>query len=378
MIKHGYWGCGTCHADPSGGELLTRYGRIQGIELLAMRYGAPEHAAPASEEQSPGWLWGLWDPPESLLLGGAFRWATLIQPTSTPAFQTFPMQADAYGQLALGSVRAELSLGVAKLRRGSTQARAAQVTSNAPTDFNLLSRTHWIGVDFDDGAMTLRLGRMNLPFGLRIPEHTMWVREATRTDRESSQQHGAALAYAGESVRGEVMLIAGNYQVHPDRVRERGYSLYVESRAGDRVGLGVSSLVTHAEEDRIVLDATPVTRQAHGVFGRITVLPSLVVLSELDGLVTTGRDLGYAGLMQIDFEPIQGLHAKGAAEILDLGRLPDSPLRPFVAEPGIGRPRLGWWLGFDWFFAPQLEFRTDVIKRQKTPVEVFGQLHAYL
>ena len=39
MNRHGYFGCTTCHAAPSGGELLTRYGRAQSDLLLRMRYG---------------------------------------------------------------------------------------------------------------------------------------------------------------------------------------------------------------------------------------------------------------------------------------------------------------------------------------------------
>src|SRR6185369_13646954 len=39
MIKHGYASCPVCHADPSGGELLTSYGRVQSDELLRMKYG---------------------------------------------------------------------------------------------------------------------------------------------------------------------------------------------------------------------------------------------------------------------------------------------------------------------------------------------------
>ena len=39
MIRHDYTGCATCHADPSGGGLLTLYGRAQSDLLLRMRYG---------------------------------------------------------------------------------------------------------------------------------------------------------------------------------------------------------------------------------------------------------------------------------------------------------------------------------------------------
>ena len=40
MMRHNYFGCGNCHADPSGGGLLTAYGRAQGDLLLRMRYGS--------------------------------------------------------------------------------------------------------------------------------------------------------------------------------------------------------------------------------------------------------------------------------------------------------------------------------------------------
>ncbi|HEV8245008.1 MAG TPA: hypothetical protein VGP93_04545, partial [Polyangiaceae bacterium] len=39
MIKHHYSGCPTCHADPSGGETLTLYGRDLADEFLRMHYG---------------------------------------------------------------------------------------------------------------------------------------------------------------------------------------------------------------------------------------------------------------------------------------------------------------------------------------------------
>src|SRR5690606_18815666 len=129
-----------------------------------------------------------------------------------------------------------------------------------------------------DKKWLLRAGRLNQPFGLRIPEHNAWVREATRTDRESDQHHGLALSYVSEKLRGEIMAIAGNYQVGPDSFRERGYSMFVEGIAGTSFASGVSSKVTYAESDLYDRTVDPVTnsilperntlRQAHGIFGR--------------------------------------------------------------------------------------------------------------
>src|SRR5258707_8611000 len=55
MIKHGYSGCPVCHADPSGGELLTSYGRLQSGLLLRMHYGKQpgDAAAAVSVSASP-------------------------------------------------------------------------------------------------------------------------------------------------------------------------------------------------------------------------------------------------------------------------------------------------------------------------------------
>ncbi|HEY3233122.1 MAG TPA: hypothetical protein VGJ84_00305, partial [Polyangiaceae bacterium] len=252
MIKHGYGGCPTCHADPSGGELLTPYGRLQGDLMLRMHYAADQE----TPSQAAGFLWGLYQPPAWLLLGGSYRHMTILEgarppPPSSPSrpskptLSTFPMQADLYAQARLGAFRGAASLGLAEVGPDSPHARAAQITSAPAYRLNLVSRTHWIGWDFGE-QYTLRAGRLNLPFGVRIPEHTAWVRDYTRTDRESDQQHGIAVAYNGDSARGEIMLILGNYQVRPDRFRERGYSLYIEGRLADDQRIGVSSLITRA------------------------------------------------------------------------------------------------------------------------------------
>jgi hypothetical protein len=437
MIKHGYASCPVCHADPSGGELLTQYGRVQSDELLRMKYGksasssshlelkaprlvrntlesktdalsgaddeakdakpdakaddeeapaaaATEEAAPApaatanTEENSssPGdFLWGLVKTPEWLLLGGSYRHLMVIRPTTdAKKFSTFPMMADLYGQVQFGHFRAEGSLGVVRVGVGSPYARAAQLTTNQGDQWNLLSRTHWLGYDLADGTMMLRAGHMNLPFGIRIPEHTMWVRQATLTDRESAQQDGVAFAYNGDKLRGEVMGILGNYQVNPDKYRQRGYSLYAEYLVGERTGLGVSSMVTKAVKDRITLEPDPL-RQAHGAYVRSAPLEELVLLAEADALITSDHDPGYVGFAQADFEIIRGLHLMATGEIQDRGydKLVGGP-----KTKGNGQAQLGVWGTVDWFFLPHCEFRADAYSRQQDDFTILGQLHVFL
>src|SRR5690606_21493049 len=200
MIRHDYTACGSCHADPSGGELLTDYGRATSDLVLRTQYGSKKTEEASGKEgegfEGPktGLFWGAIDLPDALLLSGAYRNLYLIRPKEEKKFTFVPvMQADLYGQLKLGPMRFGGSLGIAKVPVGSPHARAAQVTGNDEGGLNLISRSHYVGVDLGS-KVVLRAGRLNLPFGVRIPEHTMWVREATRTDRESDQQHGLAFS----------------------------------------------------------------------------------------------------------------------------------------------------------------------------------------
>jgi hypothetical protein len=444
MIKHGYASCPVCHADPSGGELLTEYGRVQSDELLRMRYGSssggtarnrlvkaprlvrnelelktdassgaddeaedakPKDAASAdpaaqaageeaptatateaaptssdsasseSESQPGDFLWGAVKLPDWLLLGGSYRHLTVTRPgREEKKFVTFPMMADIYGQVSIGHFRVEASVGAVRVGVGSPYARSAQVTRGQGDEWNLLSRSHWLGYDFNEGAITLRAGHMNLPYGLRIVEHTMWVRQATRTDRESAQQDGVALAYNGEKLRGEVMAIAGNYQINPDRYRERGYSLYAEYLTGERTAVGISSLVTTAKKDRITLDPK-VLRQAHGAYIRAAFTDDIVLLAEADGLITSDHDPGYVGFAQLDWEVTRGLHLVGTAEIQDRGydKLVGGP-----RTNGNGQQQLGAWGTVDWYCLPHVEVRADVFSRQNDELTILGQLHVFL
>ena len=365
MLKHGYAACASCHVDPSGGELLNGYGRVQGYTLLTAKYGAVRNAP-----DDP--LWGVLPLPGPLALGGSYRHLSVIKPGAEDKFATFPMQADLYAGVTSEWFAAGGSIGAAKVPAGSPHARAAQVTSGQGDDLNLISRTHWLGIVLGPRAM-LRGGRINLPFGLRIPDHTFWVRDATRTDRESDQQHGLSAVYSGERWRGELMMVFGNYQIRPDRYRERGYSAFFEWALADRVTLGTSSLTTRAFADRLTLEPTPTTRQAHGLFSRMAPTKSLFLQTEFDVLMISRSSPGYVGLIAFDFEPVQGVHLLLDGEVLDRGK-PDG----VEASRGGGEPRFGGWFGFEYYFLPQMNMRLDAVVRQDDPFTLLSQLHVYL
>jgi len=367
MIRHGYTGCTTCHTDPSGAGALTAYGRAQSDLLLRSQYDEQP-----SEEASPaaGFLWGAITLPDELRLGGDLREGYLIAKSDVgPVTQrTILMRADLYGDIKLGRFRMAGSLGYSPV--GALDA----AITRSPTD-NVVSRDHWLGFELDEeGAWLARAGRMSLPFGIRNIEHTLWVRTLTRTDLQDDGQHGVALSVSKDWIRGEVMGILGNYQLHPDDYRERGYSAYVEVAPTTHLAVGLSSLFTRARRD--VYFRVTDYRQAHGLFLRYAPVQPLVVLAEADlvyqSLTWSGHRGGFAALLQTDWEAVQGVHFMLTGEAKNNGG---------VDEP----PSFAGWFTAAWFFGRHVDLRLDDIYQRIGNVQgdtdafsLLLQFHAFL
>lgn len=361
MIRHNYASCAACHVDPSGGGLLTVYGRAQSELLL------PTHFGPRAEDQeispSTAFLFGAVELPEWLNLGLSFRGGALLnQVGETRAVRPVQMTTDVRAHAQFGPLRAGGSLGFAMRR-----ALPAAVTP-LPEN-NVVSREHWLGLDAADQTLLLRVGRLNLPFGLRNVEHSSWVRSETRTDFNDQQQHGVALSYSADALRMEVMGIAGNLQLAPAYYRERGYAGFLELAPQPNLAVGMSSLMTQARYDANTREAF-LLRQVHGFFGRWAPVAPLVLMGEVNALVATPQGLphrlGFVGLIQSDYEPLQGLHFIASGEALQRE----------------GFSGLGGWLSIAWIFNPHAEIRVDAILRRTSadaaPVDtltVIGQLH---
>jgi len=360
MIRHGYTGCQPCHTDPSGGAgALTAYGRAQSELLLQMRYGDKTEEA----SRTAGLLWGQVQPlPDELRLGGDFREALLaVQPEGAPLTQQIiTMRADLYGDIKSSRFRAAGSIGYAP-----TGALAASLT-DAPKD-NLISREHWVGAELDDeGGWLLRAGRLTVPFGVRMIEHSLWARALTRTDLNATQQYGISLAVSKDHFRAELMGIAGNFQVHPDDFRERGYSGYFEYAPTNNAAVGVSSLFTRARRD--IFYSVTNYRQAHGIFARYSPIQPLVLLAELDwiyqSLTWHGHRGGFAAFLQADDEPVQGFHLMLTGEAMNGGQ---------EGEP----PSFDAWFSGVWFFAPHADIRVDTIFSTLGVPPVAGSASSY-
>jgi hypothetical protein len=351
MIAHGFSGCAACHLDPSGGGLLTELGRSEAVDSLRSHYGGGE-VAPLSSNL------GLVANPDWLLTGASLRVMDLLMKTDGAAASNsvILMQADLRVGVDAGHWRAAGSLGV--ITNGNSPAAVAG---------NLVAREYWVGHTFANETVLLRAGRMNLPFGIRSIEHTLFVRTATRTDLNDTQEHGVALGFRGGGFRGELLGIAGNYQSSPDAFRQRGYSAYLEWSPTPRYAVGVSSLVTHVAEDVYFRAAN--TRQAHGVLLRAAPVDHLALLAEGDFLTQAPagakRWNGLATMLQIDGEIWQGLHLLATGETYDSG------------QPG-GSTSWGTWGSLAWFFLSRVDLRLDYMHRAESYGSVRQPVDAYM
>jgi hypothetical protein len=346
MIRHGYTQCASCHTDPSGGTLLTEYGRAQSQLLLSSRWGAAKEAEPTAASK---FLFGVLAAPDPVTLGGWVREGYIWNEADGKLVdhRALQMRTSVAAEVRLGPVRAAAELGYAS----AGTAELAAITRNEGSG-NLVSREHWVGLAFADETALVRAGRINVPFGLRNLEHTSFVRTATQTDINEDQQGGIAIAVARENWRAEVMAILGNYSLRPDAFRERGLAGHLEAALSPHFAVGLSGLAARA--DAALDTGSPTIRQAYGLTARLSPWTPLVFSAELDALLSSALGngsvkTGSTGWLQADLEVLRGVHLVSAAEHL--------------ASPAGGAARFGWWGGAAWFVIPHLDVRADLIRR---------------
>lgn len=274
LVRRGYANCITCHVSPTGGGILTTYGRSLIPEVLSTT---------GNEEQSK-FLYGVIDLPEWLLGGGDFRVLGAYAGFNGDGnFKiVVPMQADL-----------EAAASVDKF--------TFDATGGIDYDKTPVSRRHYVLYHATD-EISLRAGKFMPAYGINTEDHGLAIKRGIGKDQ------------ATETYNLEASLITAHYDVfltaiagRPDRPSlgaETGAALSSSVFFAERFKAGVSYYYGHRDIEN---------RQLAGPFAILGFTPHLFMLAELDyqwlsapgGL---GNTTGLVDDIRLDLEVIQGVH----------------------------------------------------------------------
>lgn len=283
MIRHGYVNCISCHVSPTGGGVLTEYGReISGNLLSTWGADNPKEAQFAYDiVKLPDWLTAI----------GNYRGVYAYQ--NTPYIsqgQYIYMQGDAEAAAHLKKWYFDASLGY----------------ENKPNDISftdhLISATHFINYRPTD-EFSFRIGRFYPAFGIYTPDHVIPTKRDLGWD-EGQQTYNLEAAYISEKWNVFLTPDFGRPD-QPSLHRETGFSAWGSLAFADTYKVGLTYFYGNGQST---------TRNVAGIWGTLGFAHNLFLLSEWDLQQQGSKNssfpsqLGGVDYNRFDYELIQGLH----------------------------------------------------------------------
>jgi hypothetical protein len=346
--------CNQCHFAPAGGSLITNYARDAVGEDLSSWQG------------NGGFAFGL-DLPSWLALGVDLRGAYLRHDAGNPegAMQAiFPMQADAYARVAFAD---SLSLMVGVGYRGSARTASQDLGDNnffPATGDRFISREHYLM--WRSGAIGpyVRVGRFFAPYGLRLAEHTTYVR----------RDNGFNLLDETYGLSGGV--VENSWELHvtgfiPDFLRSFGHkqsgaAAMFEYRLADAYALGLDAKFSTGDGAK---------RTGGGVFAKAYVAPIKTIFMAQGDLFHFQGDTGAATNQLIGYFgptifPVRGVWLSAYGEVSQTD----------IKVKGTATTAVNGQL--NWFPYPHFELivqaRLQSPQQQESAKTLMAQLHVFL
>jgi len=259
MIRHGYVNCTSCHVSPSGGGILTEYGRNLSRDTLST-WGTENEAK---------FLYGAVSTPEWLNLGGDIRAIqSYLENQTVKEARTISMQNDLEAAVKIANVFFVGTYGWDDIKQKN------------------LSRRHYILVPLTD-QVNFRAGRFLSNYGLNIPDHVMFIRRPLGWD-QGSETYNVELSWIGENANASLTGVLGR----PDDTkldREYGFITNLAVDLNEKSKLGVNFYQGSNKTQK---------RQMTGLYGMIGFSENLFWLTEFDFHQTE--------TLQVPTEPVQG------------------------------------------------------------------------
>lgn len=300
MVRHGYGNCTACHTSPTGGGLMSAYGRELSREVLST-WGKE-----GEQRVLHGWLED--DKWATVSLGGAARVIQTYRDTS------FVRQANFF------LMQAELEVGL-KFGALSLAGTAGRIQDRNTSTFG--SHRYWAAYSFSD-ELSARAGLFYPAFGINLPEHFTQVRRGMGFD-EGMETHNVEVSWIGETWSGYLTAaFAPSTAVTSAQGRSSALMGQVSRSIGTSSRVGVSALSGTGSQ------------RAVGAYALAGFTSKLFLLAEMD---LKWSDASAQALMyryaKLGYEPVQGLVV-------------------FGMHDG-SSTRDGWGGGVQWFPRPHFE-----------------------
>jgi hypothetical protein len=274
MVRAGYANCVTCHQSPTGGGLLTPYGRALSGEVLSSW----------TSEGEERFLYFV-SPPDWLNLGGDVRALGLYQ--NRAAYQSAQfifMQADVEAGVNIGPVSAVATAGI-------------------DNDGNAVSRRHYLQFRATD-ELQFRVGKFLPAFGIYTENHSVAINRGIGRDQGT------------ETYNVEAAWIAKDFDVFATGILGRPDNLNL----GAETGAALSSSLTIDNRYKMGLSYYYGTRDIEhrhivGPFGILGFTPHFFLLVDADlqyfiptTLLNINPQTGFIDYVRLDYEIFQGFH----------------------------------------------------------------------
>jgi hypothetical protein len=290
LVRHGYPNCIACHVSPSGGGVLTEYGRALSKDLLSTwSYEGEERLGHKLIEALPSWL----------QIGGDQEFIQTYKnnPLATET-KNFWMENELEAALRFGKFYVDANVG---LQRGP---------SSTPNLYDVISSRHYLGYYLTD-EFSIRFGKFTPAYGLNLANHTLLSRGPLGFD-QGMEHLNLEAAYFGEKYDVFLTALLGKADIEgaaiespPDpSLDERGLSFSSSRWILEKFKIGASFLYANSDVYK---------RSLFGIYEVLKLSEKFYFLGEVDWQSKVARDTGIEArgpvlVHQLGYEAFKGLN----------------------------------------------------------------------
>jgi hypothetical protein len=283
LSRHGYTNCTTCHVSPSGGGLLTAYGRELSKEVLSSwsKDGEQYFAYDAFKGLAQN---------EKVLLAAYFRSVEAVRDSAASQVGRFiVMQADVEGGYNGEKFAVVGSIGRQELRSGLLS------TSR------IFSRRHYFLARVSDQS-NFRVGKFLHFYGTNDPNHNLYVRRDTQMGFDT-ESYNAEYSWLGDQFSFYLTGLFGSFGDEKNQSQEKGISASASAFLADKQKLGLS--YQRSQDDLQ-------ERSIGGPWVILSLAKPFFLLSEFDYQsklvkLSSQRQNGFVNSNKLNYEWTQGL-----------------------------------------------------------------------